>query len=1415
VLGTVTTKVKIGKFQPNQEFLVVEGTIAGYDCLLGQDFLSPNGVAIVYSPSTVSVYFSCEDDILGPKVLHRSLTNSTLTKAKYGVGVTTSGKVTLPISYDPTLDRDAEVEPESRKSSAKIRHDISCGKQVAYRVLVTAVDQAAPPQADPVPTCVQKIIDKHSGPNGTLCGTIPPHTHAKGYECHIELIPGAGPVNIRQYRLTPLEKEELMKQIDAFIKKGWIELSSSNWSSSVLFVPKPNNKLRFCVDYRQLNERTVRNQGPIPHQGELLDQLKGANYFSALDLASGYYQLALSKESRAMSAFPTPLGLYQWTVMPMGLCNAPAIFQQAMNQILRVHIAAGYCLVYLDDIIIKSGSPEEHAKHVDAVLSSLTEHRLFCQLPKCTWAQKELKYLGHLVSGEGVKPDPAKVAALDRWQPPLGLVAKVSDPETPPKEVTVARKQIASECRRFLGFMNYFNRFIPKYSALAVCLHEQTQIEAPPWTEECTAAWKFLKDCLSKATLMRHPDFTKPFHVFSDASIRSIGGVLMQYHGDKLCPVAYCARKLSSAEINYTTTEQEMLAMVYCFMQWRCYLEGSDVILHTDHEPLTWLQKQARPNRRQARWLEFFSRFQYQLLYVKGDDNVVADALSRTLELHSEPPQDLPCEHWPDLVVTFTRRRNARATGSGSCAVQHPAPFRVSGDPGRTVIGLGTDGGGGKEAPGGVRGRPTESGKPDRSHDSPHRQQPTPAGLIGALHRVAAGGYTRARSQRKDTPTDGCHVGGDVSELQGSTAEQRGRGVPKTPVVQRKAEAVHVPGIGGTNSYRKSRGKPVTRRVSWRNPLVVDRVVRVRNSESNPDHIPTEVPCVPSATAPEVEGNKFDQVRWAESGPLAPSEPGDLKDHQQGPDPSLSSFELLHEQLYERIRKCLITDQATLTDDQRARLKLRMEFGLLWKDHFLYVPDDIELKYDILYWHHDVPWCGHLGIEKTLELVKRQFYWPGMEADIKAYIQSCYKCQADKPDRRIRRPPLSPIASPSECWRVVGVDMIVNLPPTDDGNDAIVVFGCHNSKMVRPIATQSTLDAEGFAWVYFKEIFPHYGMPERIISDRGPQWNSEFFKALCDLADIRLNLSTAYHPQTNGLIERSNEVIETALRHFVAPDHKNWDRKLPFVEFALNSAYRKSLGCSPFHLNRITLPIDPFRAVISNVAKHEHKQATSEKASWMGMSIPSGERTYLEAQQQFQWARQCVELSKQKMKERHDSKGVASHLYESGQKVWMSMKNVALRHPSRRGKFTPRFIGPLTVLETVGRNAVRLDLPASLGIHSTVSVSLIKPFLPRLGVIPPVNINDELEWEVEAVTSHNLLKSRRKDIPSVVEFKVQWKGNYETSWHEFVDFEHSVETVEAYIYTCPKSIRLQIGKALKESERAQFSKKLQNMWKQK
>jgi hypothetical protein len=209
----------------------------------------------------------------------------------------------------------------------------------------------------------------------------------------------------------------------------------------------------------------------------------------------------------------------------MGLSNSPGAFQHATTSVLPEHICAGYCKVYLDDILIMSKSIEEHARHVDAVLSSLRDHSLFCQLPKCKFGLNEVSYPGHWVCGEGVKPDPKKVVALDKWDPPTELVEELADPNTTERHAKVLRKRIATQTRSFLGFMQYFSRFIPRYSALVSVLFDQLKDNAQSWTRECTLRWQQRKTCLQKATLMHHPDFDKLFHVYTDASLRGIGGV--------------------------------------------------------------------------------------------------------------------------------------------------------------------------------------------------------------------------------------------------------------------------------------------------------------------------------------------------------------------------------------------------------------------------------------------------------------------------------------------------------------------------------------------------------------------------------------------------------------------------------------------------------------------------------------------------------------------------------------------------------------------------------------------------------------------------------------------------------------------------------------------------------------------------
>jgi hypothetical protein len=269
VIGTVTEKVKIGKRQDTQLFLVVKEPIAGYHVLLGQDYMAMNYVTLGFSPTSVRFEIGSGSD----KVL-----------MKRAIETSSANKVCSATSAIPSSEPDPSRNCLRREFN-RMQKDIKSQRQVAYTILLSELTELTNIPKASLPRCIQHVLNKHSVPGGTLCGKIPNNTSAHGFQAHIELEPGAGAVHVKQYRLTPLEKAELIEQVNEFIRKGWIELSSSPWSSSVLFIPKPNGKLRFCLDYRRLNARTIKDSGNIPLMTEMLDELAGAKLFSALDLA--------------------------------------------------------------------------------------------------------------------------------------------------------------------------------------------------------------------------------------------------------------------------------------------------------------------------------------------------------------------------------------------------------------------------------------------------------------------------------------------------------------------------------------------------------------------------------------------------------------------------------------------------------------------------------------------------------------------------------------------------------------------------------------------------------------------------------------------------------------------------------------------------------------------------------------------------------------------------------------------------------------------------------------------------------------------------------------------------------------------------------------------------------------------------
>ena len=426
----------------------------------------------------------------------------------------------------------------------------------------------------------------------------------RGVAHTIPLKEGAEPVATPMFRYSPVELAEIKRQITELLEAGLIEPSTSAFGAPVLFVQKKDGSLRMCIDYRRLNNITKKNKYPIPRIDELLDQLQGAQCFSLVDLTAGYHQIRIAEEDVEKTAFRTPYGLYQFKVLSFGLTNAPSCFQNVMNKIFSDMIGKTV-LIYLDDILIFSKSKREHEEHLRRVLGRLRKHQLYAKLSKCSFFQQQLKYLGHVVTHDGVKVDPDKVAAVATWEEPTNV----------------------PELRKFLGFANYFRKFLKGYAKHVAPLNTLLKNGVNwHWAAAEQAAFAWAKNALQTAPVLAMPNFAEPFEVRCDASGFGTGAVLMQ--GDRA--VAYLSKGFTAAERNYTTGEQELLAVVRALASWRCYLEGGahPVTVVTDHQPLTYMPTKGHLSRRQARWSEFLSRFHLIWEHRPGRTNI-ADPLSR------------------------------------------------------------------------------------------------------------------------------------------------------------------------------------------------------------------------------------------------------------------------------------------------------------------------------------------------------------------------------------------------------------------------------------------------------------------------------------------------------------------------------------------------------------------------------------------------------------------------------------------------------------------------------------------------------------------------------------------------------------------------------------------------------------------
>ena len=976
------------------------------------------------------------------------------------------------------------------------------------------------PFPEHIPSVYSDFSDVFSGRNADK---LPPR---RTYDHSIELEPGTTPPYGPIYKQSEFELKVVKNFIDEYLAKGFIRPSQSPAGAPIVFAKKKDGSLRLCVDYRGLNKITRKNRYPLPRIDELLDRLSRASIFSKIDLKSGYNLVRIADGDEWKTAFRTRYGSYEFLVMHFGLTNAPATFQNFMNDTFY-DLLDRFVAAYLDDLIIftESSDLNDHIAQVREVLLRCRNSGLFANAKKCEFHVRTIEYVGYIVSPDGLSMDQTKVRTVLDWPVPSNV----------------------RDVQSFLGFANFYRRFIRDFASVSKPLTSLTKKDVTfEWSPACANAFSNLKNHFTTAPILAHYHPNRLTIVETDASDYAVAAVLSQIDptSSLMHPIAFFSRSMSSAELNYEIYDKELLAIFAAFKEWRHYLEGilNTIEVITDHKNLEYFATTKLLTRRQARWSEYLSGFNYNIRYRPGKQGLKPDSLTRRSDVY---PQ----------------------RGEGAYALANPQNLQTLFSEGQLI--------------------------------------------------------TSARA------TFGL-----------------AQGIIEYDVVLRAT-------ILDSESLRS------------------DIIDALRNDELSKSHL----------DSPELP--------WSTS-----------------------------------------------------------NSGLLLYNSRVYVPDSNDLRLRILREKHDHPTAGHQGTRKTLELVRREYYWPSMQKFVSDYCSTCNDCPRAKPSRHKPYGLLKQLPIPERPWESISLDFIVELPlATSELDsrtyDAILVIVDRLTKMALFIPTVGTLKAKGLARLYVLHVFAKRGIPSDIVSDRGSLFTSDFITSLAELLSMKLNFSTAYHPQSDGQTERTNQSLEGYLRLYCNYQQDNWPDLLPVAEFAYNNAPHSTTQVSPFFANygynpRATLTLD---VSVRDQTAHDFSRSLSNLHEYCREQLAVAQSQY------------------QVHADQHRAPIPESFI--PGAKVWLNTKNIKTTRPSK--KLDHKRMGPFRIVKKVSDSAFRLELPRSMRfLHPVFHASLLTPH--RTNTIPnrsqppppPVELDGEDEYEVSAI-----LDSRRRY--GKLEYLVRWAGYESTS----------------------------------------------------
>jgi hypothetical protein len=1231
----------------------------------------------------------------------------------------------------------------------------------------------------------------------SLPSGLPP---GRGHELHIQLTPGAKPPARVPPRINQKHATFESKWLKDMLAKGLISKSQSQFAAPHFYVEKPETpttgEYRAVTDFRALNAVTLKNKYPLPRADQLFDKLSRAKYFTKIDLRTGFYQILIHEADRHKTAFTTSQGLFEYNVLPMGLCNSPGIFMQLMNDTFADFLNR-FVLVFLDDIVVYSDTLEEHEQHVRQALARLRQQRLYAKASKSALCKREVEFLGHMVGEHGLRVMQDKIEAVRDWPVPTNL----------------------RELRAFLGLAGYYRRFVRGFSALALPLTELTRNATRQkldqlWGTKQQLAFVELKRALQSTPVLVLPDLSKEFVVHCDASGYAVGAVLQQDHGNGLQPVAFMSKKMVGAETRYPVHEQELLAILSALTTWQHYLEGAThpIRVRTDHKSLTHFQTQPMLSGRQKRWLETLSKFDYIVEYVKGHENLAADALSRRGDhLDAGAPAERPAEFVDSARATSQQPKHEfelnhilvledRSLAAEFHAIDALLRRRAVRQPELQRVAQRTAA---NEAA--TKVIPLNAVSPNRPPPNAHGARVTPTQQCTADNK--SGGQCNCRTAKGRH----CHIHMRLHDgLRVTQSPIAGLGLFAAREFRRGEHITDYTGDELVLTHDRV-GGPYALALTQRTAIDAARTNTAYGRWANDPHgsdMRANAEFVLNratgtgrlrATSTIAKGREvlvsYGPAYWRAFGPHAKllarpaaapraarevidltevsastfsSDLADAFDKACREDPAYANDLLSRrsEVPLDDLEKQLVVDEFILRD---SRLFHRHSGCLL-------VPASSALRTMLIRECHDSATGGHLGRDKTIEQMKRRFTWSKMEQEIELYVKTCEQCQRNKPSQQRTPGLLMPIAPPDSPGHTWSMDFITGLPPcARTGNDAVVVFVCKLTKLKHFVACRTSIDAPCTARLFLSSVVRLHGMPERIISDRDPRFTAHFWKAFWAGLGTTLSMSTAYHPQTDGQTENANRTLEIMLRSVVNFEQDDWEDHLAAAELAVNNARNETTGLSPFYMfygREARLPLD--LALTPLTQARSSPSAADALARWRAALVRAQETTKAAQKRQKKYADEDRrELS-----------------FSVGDRVLLATAHLKLVGESKRArKFTERYIGPFRVKRVINANAYELELPPGMRIHPVINISQLKeyhdgsaafPFRPTPLTRPePVAVpNDGApEWEVERILDHRRF-GRRKTL----QYLILWKGYpvHEATWEPIESLDGSLELVVGY-----------------------------------